>query len=631
MFQRLNLPARLALLFALAAMPLLLFASLWLRDQSEAIRTAHEEHNGALLAASLLDLATATQTLHGQTDLLLSGRADAGVLQNAARQQLTQAVTRAAAALAERPDWELNADWQRLTGALNALSAIADGPDHKASAAAHKEAFSGISALMKRVGEVSRLLYDPEAKTHFLSEIMVDRMLPWSESTAQLRSQGATLITRGDWVGPDAQAALGRVAVLESQRDELETKLVALRRSGGAVSEVQNRAQVLSRSFVALAHQAMVDIKAPGDATAFVVAGNEAIVAIMAGQHDMVGQLAELLQRREDSLKRDRAVALATGAACAALLLALSLAIVRSTSRGTGDVARALQAAAEGDLTQSLIIVGNDEVAAMGRSVNTMRERLSTMVRAIQGDALGVMQSGMRLSDESQALAERAVLQASAVEESAVSLAQVSASVHAGAERVQQVEQLFSNVAITVDTGVDQMQAAVSTVEGIEAGSRRVAEIVGVIDAIAFQTNILALNAAVEAARAGESGRGFAVVATEVRMLAKRSSTAAGEIRMLIAESTAQVAAGCGQIRSARDSLAELLNDVQRVAHALGDLASSAREQSDAVAEVSNDVRDIGSATHLTAHSVEKASAMAHSLGEQAEALNLALAGIRVA
>jgi methyl-accepting chemotaxis protein len=171
----------------------------------------------------------------------------------------------------------------------------------------------------------------------------------------------------------------------------------------------------------------------------------------------------------------------------------------------------------------------------------------------------------------------------------------------------------------------------VSTVEGIEAGSRRMSEIVGVIDGIAFQTNILALNAAVEAARAGESGRGFAVVATEVRLLAKRSSTAAGEIRRLIAESTAQVAAGSGQIRSARDSLAELLNDVQRVAHALGDLAMSAREQSQAVAEVSNDVRDIGSATQLTAQSVERASGMAQTLGEQAEALNRALAGIRVA
>lgn len=113
-------------------------------------------------------------------------------------------------------------------------------------------------------------------------------------------------------------------------------------------------------------------------------------------------------------------------------------------------------------------------------------------------------------------------------------------------------------------------------------------------------------------------------------MLAQRSSTAAGEIRTLIAESTAQVAAGSGQIRSARDSLADLLTDVQRVAHALGDLAMSAREQSQAVAEVSNDVHDIGNATHLTARSVEKASGMAHSLGEQAEALNRALAGIRV-
>jgi methyl-accepting chemotaxis protein len=622
MFQRLKLPAKLALLVALMALPLVLFAGTWLRNQSEALRTTQNQHHGALLAAHLLDLAVATQAHLGQTDLLLSGQTDARALRDGARQQMTQALSDSAAALAERPDWALEADWQRLAAALKTLGTDASGADRNASFAAHAQALAGISTLMERVGETSKLLYDPDAITYFLAEITIDRMLPLLAATAQLRDPGA---------GPDWHATSGRMALLESQLDGLAIKLEALRRSGGAVPETQGRAESLSRSFIAQARQRLVGDAAHADATGYFAAGSQAIAATVSSQQAIVGQLAQRLQNREDALMRERSLALTGICACVTLMLALTLAIVRGTLRASDGVARALHAAADGDLRQPMSIVGNDEFANMGRSVNTMRERLGTMVRTIQGDALGVMQTGMRLSDESQLLAERTVLQASSAEESAVSLAQVSASVHAGAERVQEVEQLFSNVAITVDAGVDQMQAAVSTVEGIEAGSRRMSEIVGVIDGIAFQTNILALNAAVEAARAGESGRGFAVVATEVRLLAKRSSTAAGEIRRLIAESTAQVAAGSGQIRSARDSLAELLNDVQRVAHALGDLAMSAREQSQAVAEVSNDVRDIGSATQLTAQSVERASGMAQTLGEQAEALNRALAGIRVA
>ncbi|RZS46738.1 methyl-accepting chemotaxis protein [Sphaerotilus mobilis] len=629
MFQRLTLPHKLALLVVLAALPLLLFGGLWLHGQAEAIRTVRNEQAGADVAASLLAISTATHSHLDQSPSWRAGRSDAAAARDSAGQEISRAAARSVAALAQRPAWALTTEGQRLADTL-AVLVRTDAHDAQASLAAHLAAFRGMAALMERVGETSELLYDPEASTYFLATVVIDHLLPWSESAARVRALGVEAVAGGASPMSDLSTAWGPVEVMASRLDALSVKLDALKRHGAGSSEVHARAEALGRAYVERARQVLASAPNPGDAAAFADAGREVMDAIAASQQAVVGELGALLAQREAALERRRTLAVAGGLACATLVLALAVAMVRGTLRATVEVSRALQAAADGNLTLPLAIEGCDEFATMARSVNLMRERLSTMVRTIQGDALAVMQTGMLLSDESQSLAERTVQQASSVEESAVSLEQVSSSVQSGAERVQQVEQLFCNVAVTVDGGVDQMQAAVSTVEGIEAGSRRVAEIVGVIDGIAFQTNILALNAAVEAARAGESGRGFAVVASEVRMLAQRSSTAAGEIRSLIAESTAQVAAGCQQIRSARDSLSELLGDVQRVAHALGDLAMSAREQSEAVAEVSNDVRDIGSATHQTASSVVRASAMAQALGEQSQALHRALNAIRV-
>ena len=235
--------------------------------------------------------------------------------------------------------------------------------------AVHTQALKDIAGLMERVGEASELLYDPEAMTYFLAEITIDRMLPWAESAAQLRSQGAALLARDEPGGPDIQAVLSRVSLLEFQLDGLEVKLDAFRRNGGTVPEAQASAMALSRRFIAQARQSLGGDKAQRDAGAFLAAGSEAITAIVASQRSVVGQLSGLLRSREETLRRHRALALAGGGACAALLLGLALAIVRSTLRATSDVARALQSAAAGDLTQPLAVVGNDEFATMGRSV----------------------------------------------------------------------------------------------------------------------------------------------------------------------------------------------------------------------------------------------------------------------
>ena len=293
MFQHLKLSAKLTLLVALAAIPLLVFAGLWVRDQTDAIRTAHNEHDGALVAGSLMDLARATEAFQAQTELPAAGEGgSAAAPPAAAREPLQQAMARSAALLAERSDWGLAGEWKQLEAALNALASDTPAATNDAREAAYTQSIHSILSMMERVGEASQLLYDPVAMTYFLAEITIDRMLPWSESAARLRDEGAGLIARGESGSPAANAALGRVAVMEAQLDTLAVKLDALRRTGGVVPEAQQRAEALSRAFMASARQSLGREAAPGDAQAFFAAGTQAMDAIVVSQRAIVGQLA---------------------------------------------------------------------------------------------------------------------------------------------------------------------------------------------------------------------------------------------------------------------------------------------------------------------------------------------------
>lgn len=329
------------------------------------------------------------------------------------------------------------------------------------------------------------------------------------------------------------------------------------------------------------------------------------------------------------------AVALVDGAwwgvaVAACVVLYALLALYVSLSSDLASLSQAMQQTTRGDLGAHAGIFERDEVGAMAQSLDQMVLTLSSMVADIRSNAALVAHAGQSLAEGNRSLADRTEQQAANLEQTAASVEELSSAVQNNAQTAQSADARAAEVRKAADAGVDAMARAVQSVEAIQQGARRMTEIIGVIDGIAFQTNILALNAAVEAARAGEQGRGFAVVAGEVRTLAKRSGDAAREIRELIGASVNQVEASAGLIRSAGDGIASMADGIRSVAVSMSEISGSSAEQSTGLREVSSAVQQLDQITQHNAQMVGQAVEQAQALEHRASTLSRAVAVFRL-
>ncbi|MFN4115652.1 MAG: methyl-accepting chemotaxis protein [Inhella sp.] len=276
------------------------------------------------------------------------------------------------------------------------------------------------------------------------------------------------------------------------------------------------------------------------------------------------------------------------------------------------------EAVAGGDLTQRVEARGNDEVAQLLRALATMNEGLVSIVSQVRQAADSIATGSSEIANGNADLSQRTEEQASNLEETAASMEQMNATVKQNADTARAATQLATAASGTAERGGQVVGQVVTTMEEITASSRKIADIIGVIDGIAFQTNILALNAAVEAARAGEQGRGFAVVAGEVRSLAQRSAEAAKEIKSLIGASVERVESGSRLVGEAGSTMGEIVAQVRRVSDLIGEMDSASREQAQGIGQVSEAVNQLDQVTQQNAALVEEAAAAADSLREQA-------------
>ena len=318
------------------------------------------------------------------------------------------------------------------------------------------------------------------------------------------------------------------------------------------------------------------------------------------------------------------------GAVGALALLYGLLALYMSLSSDLEGLSRAMEKTTQGDLSTRAGVYGQDEVGAMAQSLDQMVLTLSSMVADIRSNAALVAHAGQSLAQGNRSLADRTEQQAANLEQTAASVEQLSSAVQNNAQTARSADARAADVRKAADAGAEAMARAVQSVEAIQQGARRMTEIIGVIDSIAFQTNILALNAAVEAARAGEQGRGFAVVAGEVRTLAKRSGDAAREIRELIGASVSQVEASAGLIRSAGDGIANMAGGIRSVAASMTEISGSSAEQSTGLSEVSSAVQQLDQITQHNAQMVGQAVAQAEALEQRASTLSRAVAAFRL-
>jgi methyl-accepting chemotaxis protein-1 (serine sensor receptor) len=345
----------------------------------------------------------------------------------------------------------------------------------------------------------------------------------------------------------------------------------------------------------------------------------------------------ELMQRQLDGAKSEYDAAQTR---YASIRLASILAIVAGVTfaiwfgvrlqRGiSGSLTHAIDAAravAGGELAYPIRTEGKDEVGQLLQAFATMQGSLATVVSKVRENSQSVAIASSEIARGNQYLSERTELQASALQRTAGTMEQLGTMARTNADSSREANQLAQDASSVAAQGGEVVSQVVDTMKGISDSSRKITDIIGVIDGIAFQTNILALNAAVEAARAGEQGRGFAVVASEVRSLARRSADAAKEIKALIQGSVEQVEMGTKLVNEAGETMQGIVGSIRRVTTIVADITAASAEQSSGVVQVSESVAEMEIATQQSAALVEQSAAAAHSLQVQAQQLVQAVA-----
>ncbi|MEO6897103.1 MAG: methyl-accepting chemotaxis protein [Caldimonas sp.] len=319
------------------------------------------------------------------------------------------------------------------------------------------------------------------------------------------------------------------------------------------------------------------------------------------------------------------AISLAAVLAAAGLGWWISRRLAASLGTEPVELSRAAERVARGDL-RPLAGAESAPAGSVFASMGAMRDALVAVVSTVRQGSESVATASSEIAHGNNDLSQRTEQQASALEETAASMEELSSTVKQNADNARQANQLAMNASTVAVHGGEVVSQVVDTMKGINDSSRKIADIIGVIDGIAFQTNILALNAAVEAARAGEQGRGFAVVASEVRSLAGRSADAAKEIKSLITASVERVAQGTALVDQAGATMTEVVTSIRRVTDIMGEISAASSEQSAGVAQVGEAVSQMDRATQQNAALVEESAAAADSLRQQAQQLVAAVA-----
>lgn len=476
---------------------------------------------------------------------------------------------------------------------------------------------SGISWLGTIAGDTREILSVPLRKERLVSD--------WY-GVIELSVQRATAVARS---GDDSLTALFAAANAEASKGSNERQAQFVKLISGSEEQALFDALSAHRQAYIKARDGVIALKKEGSVEStgsffeqqFLPASRN-YLASLAALRDFQRSSMDRMGRQieQDAADGNRFLAM-FGLVITAAGVLLAWSITRSILGPLGRAVQVAETVSSGDLTSQITVTSTDEAGQLLKALKTMNENLVSLVGTVRTSSDSIASHAGEIAAGNQDLSQRTEEQASNLEETAASMEELSSTVQANAETTRQATQLASSADTAAVNGGVVVSQVVNTMSEIAASSKKITEIIGTIDDIAFQTNILALNAAIEAARAGEQGRGFAVVASEVRRLAARSASAAQEIKKLIGESVVKIEDGTREVADAGIAMADIVTQVKRVAGLISDISTATNEQAMGISQVSDAVNQLDQVTQQNAALVEQSAAAADSLRNQSARL----------
>jgi len=617
------------LLVGFIAALMLVVPSLWVvRVDLDKIQAAQSESAGTRPSRDALTLIQLTQQHRGLSAGMLAGNAAMVATRQTKQAEVDRALAAAQASAAALGDTKLQAlatrlgsEWQALAG--DVANKSISGPQ---SFARHTALIADQLGLLEDITHVSGLVLHADPAGYFLQASVLSTLPRITEDLGQMRARGSALLTRGEASAEDRARFESLATQLQTHDREANKMLALLGQYDADMGKALAGPVATAKAAIAQARALVDEHILRAETLKFPAAEYfAACTRIIDEQFKLIDAGFKVL---DDSLQADVQAARNQLLLLVASLLALGAFAVwvmglatRTTTHAVDSALRLAQAVAQGDLRTQVKADGRDEIAQLLQALQAMNQSLVGVVTGVRQNAESVATASAQIAQGNADLSSRTEQQAAALEETAATMDQLGSTVRSTAEHARQASQLAQGASGVARRGSDVVSQVVQTMKGINASSKRISDIIGTIDGIAFQTNILALNAAVEAARAGEQGRGFAVVAGEVRLLAQRSAEAAREIKQLITASVESVEQGTTQVDQAGATMGEVVAAIQRVTDVVAEISSASTEQSQGVSQVGEAVTQMDHVTQQNAALVEESAAAAESLKQQAQQL----------